>query len=232
MRAVCIQLVTPMAETIRMKSTHLRPEAARQRFAEQHHHDQQQRQQRQRQEQVGQPHQNAVKPLEETRHNTDQGAKQRADQHCGEANGDRDLSARHHAASMSRPSWSVPNGCASDGPGVAGTDVDEGRLDRPQQRADGHRQHDEQEHRRAEQCALVGLELVPDIPPLASGRRCRGRRWRRRIAGSSIGASVIADPRVKDAVEDIGDQVEQHDQHREDEGQRLHHRQVVGPGSP
>jgi hypothetical protein len=47
------------------------------------------------------------------------------------------------------------------------------------------------------------------------------------FAGSSIGASVIADPRVKQAVEHVGDQVEQHDQHREDEGERLHHRQVV-----
>jgi hypothetical protein len=31
------------------------------------------------------------------------------------------------------------------------------------------------------------------------------------VTASTIGASVIADPRVKDAVEDIGDQVEHHD---------------------
>src|SRR5690606_38898671 len=41
-------------------------------------------------------------------------------------------------------------------------------------------------------------------------------------------ASVIADPRVKDAVEHVGDQVEEHRQRGEDEGERLHHRQVVG----
>src|SRR6056297_1184262 len=41
-------------------------------------------------------------------------------------------------------------------------------------------------------------------------------------------ASVIADPRVEQAVENVRDQVEEHDQHGEHEGQRLHHRQIVG----
>src|SRR6056297_21842 len=45
---------------------------------------------------------------------------------------------------------------------------------------------------------------------------------------ATFGRSVIADPRVKDAVKDIRDQVERHDEHSEDEADGLHHRHV-GP---
>src|SRR6056297_3670177 len=47
-------------------------------------------------------------------------------------------------------------------------------------------------------------------------------------AGVWLRSSVIADPWVEDAVEHVRDQVEQDDQDREDEDERLHHRQIVG----
>ena len=62
-RAVGIQLVTPMAHHDQDEDPLLRPEGGVQRFAEQQHHHQQQRQERQRQEQVGQAHQRPVQPF-------------------------------------------------------------------------------------------------------------------------------------------------------------------------
>src|SRR6478752_4190259 len=48
------------------------------------------------------------------------------------------------------------------------------------------------------------------------------------LAGGAVAmvASVITDPRVKNAVKYVGDEVEEHDQHGEDEGQRLHERNI------
>ncbi len=55
-------------------------------------------------------------------------------------------------------------------------------------------------------------------------RPASGTRARAGLSdGSRNEASVITDPGVEHPVEDVGDQVEEHDQHREDEGQRLHH---------
>ena len=45
----------------------------------------------------------------------------------------------------------------------------------------------------------------------------------REVLGISVGmALVVADAGIEDPVEDVGDEVEQYDQHREQEGQRLH----------
>src|SRR5690606_12403590 len=48
------------------------------------------------------------------------------------------------------------------------------------------------------------------------------------VTGPDTITSVIADPRIENAVEDVGDQIEQHDEYREYERKRLHHRYVVG----
>ena len=75
------------------------------------------------------------------------------------------------------------------------------------------------------------LELQPDIEPTGCAADVTemgsSRIERPGVTGptvvaasalaSSIGASVIADPRIHDAVENVGNQIEQHDQHREDE---------------
>src|SRR6056297_4061961 len=80
----------------------------------------------------------------------------------------------------------------------------------------------------------------PNIAPLCLRNWSQtSRHWLRGGASGPLSArasigtgeawtgSVIADPRVEKAIEDIGDQVEEDDQHGEDEGQRHHHRQVI-----
>src|SRR5688572_10321350 len=54
-------------------------------------------------------------------------------------------------------------------------------------------------------------------PPIASG-----------VGASARSLSVIADPRIEEGVGDVRQDVEDHDEQREDEADRLHHRNVGG----
>src|SRR3990167_1569535 len=128
-------------------------------------------------------------------------------------------------ASMSRPNWSVPSGCAQVGGLLrdmiilaASGSTKVGSMRQINGPTTTNR-------------ISVASTISPAIAPLWV------RNWsqtsREKLRGFSITVvSVIANPRVQHPVQDVGNQVEQHDQHRKDESQRLHHRQVVGVDCP
>jgi hypothetical protein len=163
-----------MAVTIRRKVPPLGPEGGRERIAEQEHHDQQQRQKRQGKEQVGQAHQRAIHPLEIACQHPDQRAKEKRDRHGHKPYGDGDLPPRHHprqhvaaklvGAQRAGPAWRL----VARADHLGGIGVDGGRVFRPDQRPDKDEKNQEPKDHKAHKRAAMGLELRPDIRPLAA----------------------------------------------------------------
>src|SRR5215831_1904579 len=122
-------------------------------------------------------------------------------------------------ANRSWPRSSVPKGCSQDGP----------------------------PRRAAKSMSLIGTDhtLVPSrmastiamrMRPLATARRCRLNRRqasspgenRRPLARTPVPTSVEGNARIEPAIEDVGDEVEEHHEAGEDEGHSHHDGCIVG----
>ncbi len=166
----------PDREHDQHEGAEFRPHQPGQGFAKQHHHDQQQRQQRQRQKQVGYAHQRPVEALEIARQHPDHGAERHRDRHCHQPDRDRDLAARDHPRQHVAAQLIGAERIAEAWPLIAQAQhLDRVRLDelgvnRPQPRPQHDRHQQGGKHRKPDQRALVGLELIPDIAPLVARR--------------------------------------------------------------
>ena len=96
------------------------------------------------------------------------------------------------------------------------------RLNRPEKWPKEHNRDNRDKHKGPCHRALVRFKLIPNIAPLVA-------RW---FESSASDRSVIADPWVKNAVKDVGNQIKKDDQEGKDKGQRLHHRQIICLNGP
>jgi hypothetical protein len=198
-----------MAKTISSEDAKLGAEHHRRGRRGKHHHQQKQRQQRQRQEQVGQRISDAVEPAEIAGQHPDERAEHRSRPTSPPAPpparpARRAASGQHVAANLVGAQRVRPGGpwlrfriilrgvgstgCQSSGPITTSKDKD--------------RQHDQPDQRALVMCG--------------TGPRHHSLRGGSITAAFGVEAvSVIADPRVEQAIEDVGDQVEEHDQHRQ-----------------
>ncbi len=164
----------------------LRPQDGAQRIAEQHDADQQQWQNRQRQEEIGQPHQRAVEPLEETGQDADAGSEGQRQRHGGDAHRKRKPPASQHPGEHVAAQVVGAQRVGERHALVLGLVVDVLRINTVDDGPEQHRQGNQGEDRRAAQRALMAPELLPDISRqravLCSKGRCGVSQ---RILGSS-----------------------------------------------